>query len=234
MTNKKFKPSGIGKAIAPIPANSTSGQNVVETKEKEQDASKLEGQLDELAAALLVMKSALQQIDEDSHRFQSANNGLTESLKKYEYIVDEAKKVVGQVTQITVTSHISQESQDSIGRLLTAYCNLIASERIKLVEEQQKGINSFVEQTKAQYDDFLTKLDKQLTAHNKKQKSILDRYVFWCNTKVLTWLLGFAVILSMVYNHGNNPDVFWESSIQVPLKMSFCEYLCNETAQIFH
>lgn len=190
MTSKKFKPSGIGKASAATHIIPTAEQSDVENKEKEQDASKLEGQLDELAAALLVMKSTLQQIDEDSHRFLSANNGLTESLKKYEYIVDEAKKVVGQVTQMTVTSHISQESQEAIGRLLTAYCNLIASERMKLAEEQQKGINSFVEQTKALYDDFLTKLDEQLTAHGKKLKGILDRYGFWCNTKVLAWLLG--------------------------------------------
>lgn len=190
MTNKKFKPSGIGKVIAPTPANSTSELNNAENIEKEQDASQHDRQLDELAAALLVMKNTLQQIDEGSHRFQSANNGLAESLKKYEYIVDEAKKVVEQVTQMTVTSHISQESQDSIGRLLTAYCNLIASERMKLAEEQQKGINSFVEQTKVLYDDFLTKLDEQLTAHGKKLKGILDRYGFWCNTKVLAWLLG--------------------------------------------
>ena len=159
MTSKKFKPSGIGKASAATHIIPTAEQSDVENKEKEQDASKLEGQLDELAAALLVMKSTLQQIEEGSHRFQNVNSNFAENLKKYEYIVDEAKKVVGQVTQMTVTSHISQKSQDSIGRLLTAYCNLIASERIKLVEEQQKGINNFVEQTKAQYDDLLTKLD---------------------------------------------------------------------------
>lgn len=188
MTSKKFKPSGIGKASAATHIISTAEQCDVEAKEKEQDASKLEEQLDELAAALLVLKSTLQQIEEGNSRFLQANKNFEIVLEKYEDIVSQSKDFVKEVTQIGVTSHISDESMKAMGHLLTSHFKVfietLEGSKSVFSRELRNITDDYLLRQKDVHQAFLADEKQELSSFCKNLTGTISKSGFWCSERV--------------------------------------------------
>ena len=155
-------------------------------KEVQQKVVTLDELLNSIVSESLVMKDMLRQIDETKRSLEVTYKNIDSTKEKYENLLAQLKEIPKEVSEMTVTSKVSQESMTQMTNIFSSHYSLLLKFRKDLSDD----------------------LIKHQTDFNNKLSGVLSHSGFWCTDRIFRWMvvifmpslvisiMGFTLLLS--------------------------------------
>ena len=173
-------------------------QKVEKKEEFKNELSTLDGMLDKVGAELLTVKDGLRLIENGKHELKATCDTIAGFVGETERMVKAFHDGLEEMMTATYQNEWTQESKESLNRILALYSNLV-----------KNYLDGFCNDEKKAQEDFLTELRNVFTqSENTEQRmlnnfcndlsNVLSRNGIWFTEKVSYWLLALFCTSSAI------------------------------------
>jgi len=183
-------------------------QKVEKKEEFKNELATLDEMLDKVGAELLTVKDGLRLIENGKHELKTTCDTIAGFVGETERMVKAFHAGLKEMTTATYQNEWTQESKESLNRILALYSNLVKNYLDGFGNEEKKAQQIFLTEFRNVFTQSENTERKMLANFNENLSKTLSHNGFWCTDRMFRWLvvifmlslvitiMGFTLLLS--------------------------------------